>query len=144
MILSSINKKDQLCIVLDEYEKNEDEKGDYLSFTAEVDSNGFRGWTLFWVSRRDMDVFLSRLREFECKLQGTASIKCGWGDQELFSLEFFTYDSIGHLGVRCEFATASARREEVIHRIQTEFEIEPTTVTGFIKDLQTMINEAAE
>lgn len=71
---------------------NDPEKGDYLSFDAEVRAGEFSGRTNFWISRRGVENFVEELDQFNARLSGTASMTSGWGQEIYFSLNLFPYE----------------------------------------------------
>jgi hypothetical protein len=130
---------DGLTLALVEYEANPPDRGDYLCLDAEVSAAGFAGRGRFWVSRHDFDSFLSDLQAFDRSLQGNPAIRCGWGEDVLFSLEFFPYDRLGHLGVRVEVAADRELRQRSLNRVSVELEVEPQAVTEFLASLRATI-----
>jgi hypothetical protein len=130
---------DGLTLALVEYEANRPDWDDYLCLDAEVSSTGFTGQTQFWVSRHVFDGFLSDLQAFERSLQGNLAIRCGWGEDVLFSLEFFPYDRAGHLGARVEVAADRVSRQRSLNRVSVELEVEPQAVTEFLASLRATI-----
>lgn len=122
-----------------EYEQNTPDKGDYLNFKATVSSQGFCGDTEFWVSRNDFERFLDDLAEFDSKLNGDAVLVCGWDQTILFKLRFLAYDALGHIGVQVEISRPA--REDHLHKVETDMQIEPSGIAPFLSNLRTVVNK---
>ncbi len=134
---------DSLSLALVEYETNPPDKGDYLCFDAQVSSAGFSGASRFWVARSDLDVFLAEVEAFDRSLRGSADIRCGWGQEELFSVEFFPHDRLGHVGVKVRIGAAKPARRTSQHSVSVEFEVEPMALSAFAAALRVTIERRA-
>jgi hypothetical protein len=125
----------QVIVSLLEYETNDPEKGDYLSLRVEVKSNGFSGWSKFWVRKNGLDQYIQKLEDFDRTLVGGADITCMVGKEIYFSMEIFPYDTLGHLGTRIELAAPDRLRlrEKSLHRVAVEIALEPSQIPRIIE-----------
>lgn len=128
-----------LRLDLDEYEHNDVEKGDYLSFTAVVRQHGFAGHTLFWVAKSHIQSFIQELDALDATLQGQAHLRCGWGEQVLFELSLQPEGRNGRLRARIETASDSSRYEP--SRLSTSFILLPNALTSFRQALARIVGE---
>jgi hypothetical protein len=130
-----------LVMRLVEYEANDPEKGDYLSFDAEVRAGEFSGRTSFWISRRGVENFVEELSQFNVQLSGTASMVSGWGQEIYFSLNLFPYDTLGHLGAEIQIASPTGGRWSALNRVTVEVATEPLMVEAFLQDLRAVLDK---
>jgi hypothetical protein len=115
---------------LTEYEDNGDDrvKGDWAAFNATVSSRGFRGQTALWVSRTDLEAFVTALTALDESLNGVAELVCGVGTDEHLRLLVEAHGKSGRLAAH---TLLSEPREPPGQRGHAEFTILPRDLTGF-------------
>ena len=125
----------EFTLALSEYERNDAERGDYLSLAARVSAFGFAGHALVWLTLRDFLSFLESLDQLDATLRGDAELVCGWGTQEELRLRIQPHGHSGRLPIRTELS-AQGPREEQFHKVSVEFVAMPNTLTDFRRDLR--------
>jgi hypothetical protein len=141
LILKSLTGTAELSFKLLEYEKNDPEKGDYLHLRVDAKSNGFMGWSEFWLEKASLQHFLCELEEFDAKLTGNPILQCGVGSDVYFSIELFTYDRLGHIGIHIELASPNSESEKGLHRLIAGFQIEAGQISELVKAFRYLLWE---
>ena len=125
----------EFTLALSEYERNEADKGDYLSMHATVSAFGFAGVADVWLTLRDFVSFVEALDQLDTTLRGEANLVCGWGTQEELNLRIQPHGHSGRLLVRSELS-AHGPREDQFHTVNVEFVALPNALTDFRRDLR--------
>ncbi|MGH7616755.1 MAG: hypothetical protein ACREPM_05970, partial [Gemmatimonadaceae bacterium] len=129
---------------LQEYQANDPASGDFVDLHAAVACRGFHGQTRFWISRRDVDRFLSDASNLSTQTSDASQLLGGWDDaQERLRLQVTRAGLSGQFVARVRIANAGPR-EEQWNRVETEFICPSVALSSFLTDLTRILDERAQ
>jgi hypothetical protein len=107
---------------------------------AIVESDGFAGWSRFWLAPCSLKSFLRSLEEFDRTMEGNPKLVCGFDGQELFCLEFIRLDHLGNIVAKIGLVALDINRTGTCHKVGVEMGIDFQAVSDFRKNLETLVH----
>lgn len=131
-------------IILQEYEVNDPDKGNYFYLRGEAKDGGYTGWSDFVVAESDLRAFFAELEDFGKEFRGTPELRAGWPDEVYFRLRLKKWKISGALWVDVEIAAPVRSKASSAglrsHRLSFGFPSDPVQFDEFLGGLREFIN----
>jgi hypothetical protein len=124
-----------------EFNKTEEESYYYPSIAISVRIQTKRlncFYETIWIELEQIDQFIKDLQELDEKRTGKIELK--GMSPDAFSLSISAIDKSGHLAVEIVLETHLFLEADKKERVQTGFEIDPTSIPNIITGLRKLIN----